>query len=90
MAKRPLYQMLETVRAFAAHEVTVSGERENALAGLARYCTAEAARAAEELFGWRKPGMAGPRARRPGELPRALTWLIERGRPADAANTAWG
>jgi predicted ATPase/DNA-binding XRE family transcriptional regulator len=90
VVKRPLYQMLETVRAFAAHEVTVSGERENALAGLARYCTAEAARAAEELFGSAQAEWLD-RVRDDLESYRAaLTWLIERGRPAEAANMAWG
>ena len=34
-ATRPLYQMLETVRAYAALELTAAGERDDALAGLA-------------------------------------------------------
>jgi len=54
-AKRPLYQMLETVRAFASHELAAGGERDDALAGLVRYCRAEAACAAVELFGQRRP-----------------------------------
>jgi predicted ATPase/DNA-binding XRE family transcriptional regulator len=86
---RPLYQMLETVRAFAALELSAAGEREDALAGLARYCTAEASLAAEELFG---PAQAEwlDRVRDDLESYRgALTWLIERGRPAEAANIAW-
>ena len=33
VATRPLYQMLETVRAYAAHELAASGERDDALAG---------------------------------------------------------
>ena len=48
---RPLYQMLETVRAYAALELTAAGERDDALAGLGRYCTTEASLAAQELFG---------------------------------------
>ena len=48
---RPLYQMLETVRAYAALELSAAGDREDALAGLARYCTTEAAVGAGELFG---------------------------------------
>jgi len=90
VATRPLYQMLETVRAYAALELTAAGEREDALAGLARYCTAEASLAAEELFG---PAQAEwlDRVRDDLESYRgALTWLIERGRPAEAANIAWG
>ena len=55
MAARPLYQMLETVRAYAALELTAAGERDDALAGLARYCTAEAVLAAEGLVGPRRP-----------------------------------
>ena len=46
VASRPLYQMLETVRAFAALELTAAGERDDALEGLARYCIGEASRAA--------------------------------------------
>ena len=90
MATRPLYQMLETVRAYAALELTAAGERDDALAGLARYCTVEASLAAEELFG---PAQAEwlDRVRDDLESYRgALTWLIERGRPAEAANIAWG
>ena len=90
VATRPLYQMLETVRAFAALELTAAGERDDALAGLARYCTAEASLAAEGLFG---PAQAEwlDRVRDDLESYRgALTWLIERGRAAEAANIAWG
>ena len=51
--------MLETVRAFAALELAAAGERDEALAGLARYCTGEASRA-EEGLGWASAGrMAG-------------------------------
>jgi predicted ATPase/DNA-binding XRE family transcriptional regulator len=87
---RPLYQMLETVRAYAALELTAAGERDDALAGLARYCGAEARLAAEELFGPAQ-GEWLDRVRDDLESYRAaLTWLIERGRPAEAANIAWG
>ncbi len=82
--------MLETVRAYAALELTAAGERDDALAGLARYCTAEASLAAEGLFG---PAQVEwlDRVRDDLESYRgALTWLIERGRPAEAADIAWG
>ena len=82
--------MLETVRAYAALELTAAGERDDALAGLARYCTAEAVLAAKGLVG---PAQAEwlDRVRDDLESYRAaLTWLIERGRPAEAANIAWG
>ena len=42
VATRPLYQMLETVRAYAALELTAAGERDDAMEGLVRYCAAEA------------------------------------------------
>lgn len=90
VATRPLYQMLETVRAFAALELNAAGERDDALAGLARYCDGQAALAAE--------GLVGPaqvewlhRVREDLESYRgALTWLVERGHPAEAAHIASG
>ena len=39
VATCPLYQMLETVRAYAALELAASGERDDAMEGLVRYCT---------------------------------------------------
>ena len=54
VAARPLYEMLETVRAFAALELTAAGERDDAMEGLARYCVAEASRAAKGLMGLRR------------------------------------
>src|SRR5580765_1815151 len=51
LATRPLYEMLETVRAYAALELTASGERDDALEALARYCAGEARHAAEGLVG---------------------------------------
>jgi len=89
-ATRPLYQTFETVRAFAALELAAAGERDDALAGLARYCMDEAALAAEGLIG---AGQAEwlDRVRDNLENCRgALTWLIERGRPAEAADIACG
>ena len=50
-ATRPLYKMLETVRAYSALELGVSGELDDAMEGLARYGSGEAARAAEGLVG---------------------------------------
>jgi predicted ATPase/DNA-binding XRE family transcriptional regulator len=87
---RPMYEMLETVRAYAALELAASGERDDALEALARYCTAEASRAAEELVG---PAQAEwlDRVRDDLENHRcAMRWLIERGRAAEASNIAWG
>jgi predicted ATPase/DNA-binding XRE family transcriptional regulator len=89
LATRPLYQMLETVRAYAVLELAAAGERDDALAGLARYCTREASLAAEGLVG---PAQAEwlDRVRDDLESYRvALTWLIEVGRPAESADIAW-
>jgi hypothetical protein len=90
VAARPLYQMLETVRAYAALELSAARERDDAFEGLARYCVEEASLAGA--------GLAGPaqiewldRVRNDLENYRAaLTWLIERGRPAQASEIAWG
>ena len=82
--------MLETVRAYAALELTAAGERDDALEGLARYCTGEASLAAEGLVG---PAQVEwlDRVRDDLESYRgALAWLIERGRPAEASDIAWG
>ena len=56
----PLYQMLETVRAYAALELARSGEREDACEGLVRYCTGEASLAAPGL--WDRPRPTGSTA----------------------------
>jgi predicted ATPase/DNA-binding XRE family transcriptional regulator len=88
VATRPLFQMLETVRAFAALELSAAGERDNAMAGLVRYCAAEASLAAEELLGPAQ-GEWLDRVRDDLESYRAaLTWLIEHGRPAEASDIA--
>ena len=89
VASRPLYDMLETVRAYAALELTSAGERDDALEGLVRYSTAEASLAAEGLVG---PAQVEwlDRVREDLESYRvALAWLIDRDRPADASDIAW-
>jgi predicted ATPase/DNA-binding XRE family transcriptional regulator len=86
---RPLYQMLETVRAFAAFELDATGERDDALEGLARYCSREAAAA--------EAGLVGPeqiewldRVRDDSHNYRlAIAWLIEQHRSAEAAEITW-
>jgi tetratricopeptide (TPR) repeat protein len=85
---RPLYQMLETVRAYAVRELTAAGERECALDGLARYCSQEAALAADGLIG---PAQVEWLDRVRMDLDNyrsAMSWLIECGRPADASDIA--
>jgi hypothetical protein len=89
LASNPLYQMLETVRAYAVLALTTAGERDDAMEGLVRHCTGEAALAAEGLVG---PAQARWLDRVRDDLDNyrcALGWLIERDRPAEAADIAW-
>lgn len=89
-ATRPLYRMLETVRAYAALELAAAGERDEALEGLIRYCRREAALAAEGLAG-RAQAQWLDRVREDLESYRsALTWLLQHQRSADAAAIARG
>ena len=55
VASRPLYQMLETVRAYGAVELTAAGERDDALDGLVR-CAPVKRRAPEQAW----PGLRRP------------------------------
>ena len=90
VATRPLYQVLETVRAYAARELTASGERADAFEGLARYCTSQASLATEALVG---PAQGQWLGRVHDDLENyrsAMTWLIERGRASEACDIAWG
>jgi len=89
VATCPLYLMLDTMRAYATHELDAVGERDDALEGLARYCANEASLAAVGLVG---PAQAHwlDRVRENLESYRVvLTWLIERGRLTEAGHIAW-
>jgi predicted ATPase/DNA-binding XRE family transcriptional regulator len=89
-ASRPLYDMLETVRAYAGVELTAAGERDHALEGLVRYCTTEVSLAAEGLIG---PAQLQwlDRVREDLESYRAaLARLIDHGRSAEASDVAFG
>ena len=89
VATCPLYYMLETVHAYAAKELAATGERDDAMEGLVRYCTAEAAMAADGLVG---PAQVEwlDRVREDLDSYRAaLTWLIERERAGDASRIVW-
>ena len=89
VASQPLYQMLETVRAYAALALTTAGERDDAMEGLVRHCTGEASLAAEGLVG---PAQGRWLDRVRDDLDNyrgALGWLIECDRPAEAADIAW-
>jgi predicted ATPase/DNA-binding XRE family transcriptional regulator len=86
---RPLYEMLETVRAYAGLELAASGEREDALEGLARYCIREAALTDEGLVG---PAQLEWLDRVRHDLDNyrsAMAWLIATGRPSGASNIAF-
>jgi predicted ATPase/DNA-binding XRE family transcriptional regulator len=86
---RPLYQMLETVRAYASLALASAGERDDATEGLVRYCIDEAARGAVALVG---PDQAEWLDRVRSDLENyrgALTWLIERGRADEASVILW-
>jgi predicted ATPase/DNA-binding XRE family transcriptional regulator len=90
VVNRPLYDMLETVRAYSSIELRATGERDDAMEGLARYCTREASLAAVGLVG---PSQAEwlDRVRDDLESYRgALTWLIDCRRSSQAADIVWG
>jgi predicted ATPase/DNA-binding XRE family transcriptional regulator len=84
-----LYQMLETVRAYAALELAASGEHEEAHEGLVRYCTGEASLAASGLVGLAQIEWLD-RVREDLESYRgALAWLIDHDRAVEATHIAW-
>ena len=89
VAGRPLYQMFETVRAYAADKLAAAGTREDAVEGLVRYCLTEAPRAEAGLVG---PDQVEWLERVHQDLDNyrvALIWLIERDRATEASEVAW-
>src|SRR4029079_318737 len=90
VADRPLYEMLETVRAYATLELMASGDRDDAFEALARYCTGEARRAAEGLVGLAQAEWLDRVRDDLENYRRALRWLIERGRATDASDIVLG
>ena len=87
---RPLYKMLDTVRAFAAAELSAANERDHAMEGLVRYCTGEAALAANGLVGPAQIEWLDRVRENLASYRRALAWLLEHGRAAEASDIAWG
>jgi hypothetical protein len=88
-ATRPLYRMLETVRAYAGGELTDSGERDVAMEGLARFCVTAAAAAGQQMMA-REQGAWLDRVRDDLESVRsALSWLIEHDRHTEACEIVW-
>jgi predicted ATPase/DNA-binding XRE family transcriptional regulator len=89
VANRPMYQMLETVRAYARLELDAAGERDAALERTARYCAREASKAADGLVAPTQVEWLN-RVRDELEIYRgALAWLIERRRSEEACDIAW-
>jgi predicted ATPase/DNA-binding XRE family transcriptional regulator len=89
MPARPLYRTLETVRAYAAVELSAAGERDDAMEGLVRYCAAESRLAEEGLVGHAQ-GEWLDRVRDDLENYRSvLMWLIERGRSVEASTVVY-
>ena len=90
VATRPLFRMLETVRAFAARELAAADDPDAAMEGPARYCVGEASRVFTGLVG---PAQADWLHRVHEDLDNyrsTLTWLLARDRTAEAADVAWG
>jgi predicted ATPase/DNA-binding XRE family transcriptional regulator len=90
VATRPLYDMLETVRAYSAIELDAAGERDDAMEGLVHYCTRQASFAAAGLVG---PSQAEWLDRVRDDLENyrsALAWLIQCRRSSQAADIVWG
>ena len=86
---RPLYQMLETVRAYASLELATANERDDAMEGLVRHCEGEASQAAAGLVGSSQAEWLD-RVRDDLETYRVvLAWLIERSRAGDACDMTW-
>jgi predicted ATPase/DNA-binding XRE family transcriptional regulator len=88
-ASRPLYRMLETVRAYSALQLATTGETDDTMEGLTRYCTREAVRAMAGMMG---PAQAEWLDRVRDELESyrvVLTRLIEHARAIEAADIAW-
>ena len=87
-AGRPLYQMLETVRAYALAELAASGERDRATEALAVHCVATARTADLALLG---PAQSEWLHRVREDLDsyrNGLTWLIEGNRGEEASEIA--
>jgi predicted ATPase/DNA-binding XRE family transcriptional regulator len=89
VTSQPMYEMLETVRAYATLELDTSKERHDALQGLVQYCLEEAVLAGEGLVG---PDQGEWLDRVRDDLQnyrRALRVLIAGGRIREACDIVW-
>src|SRR6185503_4820158 len=84
-----LFQMFETVRAFAAAELDAAGERDDAMEGLTRYCLSEAALAQEGLFGSAQTQWLDRTREDLRSYRAALGWLLEHDRAEEACHIAF-
>ena len=85
---RPLFRMLETIRAYAAIELQAAGERDDALECLARHCVEESLRATLGLIG---PDQMAWLDRVRDDLDcyrTAMRWLLDHERVVEAADIA--
>ena len=89
VVRRPLFRMLETVRAYAAHQLTAAGEHSDAMEGLVRYCLDESATCAEGMLGLEQVDRLDRVHHDLDSYRRALEWLIVEGRAAEAADIVW-
>jgi predicted ATPase/DNA-binding XRE family transcriptional regulator len=86
----PLYYMLETVRTYAGLELSAADERDDAMEGLVRYCTREAAVAAEHLVGPMQAEWLDRTHEDIDTYRAAMAWLLARDRAAEAAHIVGG
>jgi len=84
------YGMLEPVRQYALEKLEVTGEAERVRGRHAGYYLALAERARPRLHGPRQPIWLDDLAREHGNVRSAMAWLLERGRPGEAARIGWG
>ena len=84
------YGMLEPVRQYAHEKLEESGEGERVGMRHAEYYLALAERARHGLQGLRQAQWLDDLTREHGNLRAAIAWLLERGKPGEAAHIGWG
>jgi predicted ATPase len=89
VARRPMFRMLETVRAYAAHQLTAAGEHPDAMEGLVRYCLDESATCAEGMVGLEQVDRLDRVHHDLDSYRSALEWLIGDRHAAEAADIVW-
>ena len=82
--------MLEPVRQYAQELLEESGEQEEVRRAHAGYYLALAERARPELHGPRQAQWLDTLSSEHDNVRAAMTWLLERGKPKEAARIGWG